>query len=905
MSLLKNIKINFQIFLIGLIALVGLVAIGVIYYSSSIKQSGFQDTQLSETAGVNYVNAVKNGFLLERRNEKDFFLRQDMKYVERHQKAAEDIIPYFDKLKTIHLEPDEQQLVNDMQVGFEAYVAQFNEVIGMWHKIGLTPKEGLRGELRKMAHELEKAVKAAENQDVMVVLLQIRRAEKDFFARKDTKYLELMDKLVTKFNRLLPTLGITEEELVALDDISSVIDEYSSKLENVEMLINEGITTSEIDSNVKVNDTPALDGLEILDEITDGQASSKTRAISIIRNALGFGGMIHQFKNFVIRHDIGRVAKVNLKIFEALEAIDQYKIIAVSDGKIQELSSLAASYNSTFKSLADLFLEEIDDKKIMSKQYADVIPMLDFLDEKGTADAQLATADLTENSAATFNLMMTSIVGVTIVAMLASFFIGRGITSPIAKMTETMGRLADGDLEVDVPAKENKNEIGKMAEAVEVFKESALENIRLAKETELQRQRAVEEEERLNIEKEEEDKARRATELSESRRNNRKLKSQVIALNNAMTEEIEGAVSIIREQTEGLVSSSEKLASIAEDASNRSNTIAAASEEASVNVQTVAGSTEEMVSSIREISDQVSRSTDISSGAKIEAETADAQIQGLAASVQKIGDVVGLITDIAEQTNLLALNATIEAARAGDAGKGFAVVAAEVKNLANQTAKATEDITIQIAEVQNSTERSVEAVKNVAKTIENINEIATVITETTEQQSTVTQEIARNVEEAASGTKEVNANIVQISTSAAETGEASANQVVTTGHVQERIEDMYTVLMKVLHDASDERLSHRYTVNLPVQLTINGESKRCLMNDISLGGVAILDRESGEEVGSTFEIDVPGIGILPGSIMALSDSSAHVQFDLDDQQQEALEVLIANFENTNKSMVGA
>jgi len=99
---MKNLKISLQILLIGLLALVGFVAIGLIYFSSSSQQAEYLDTQLSEAQGVEYINEIKIGFLEERRNEKDFIVRQDMKYAEQHKAKAEEIMPYFDKLKTIH-----------------------------------------------------------------------------------------------------------------------------------------------------------------------------------------------------------------------------------------------------------------------------------------------------------------------------------------------------------------------------------------------------------------------------------------------------------------------------------------------------------------------------------------------------------------------------------------------------------------------------------------------------------------------------------------------------------------------------------------------------------------------------------------------------------------------------------
>ncbi|MBT4890704.1 MAG: HAMP domain-containing protein [Rhodospirillales bacterium] len=377
------------------------------------------------------------------------------------------------------------------------------------------------------------------------------------------------------------------------------------------------------------------------------------------------------------------------------------------------------------------------------------------------------------------------IAGVIIGGALA-WFIGNGIANPLVSMTAAMRKLADGDLETDVPAQDRKDEVGDMAETVQVFKDNAIEMKRLEEE-----QRRTEENQRKKEQEqhEREEKERLAQEEHERQAVIRAEEEKRVAMNELadnFEKSVGGVVQSVSSASEEMRASAETMASTAEQTSSQSQAVASASEAASGNVDTVAAATEELSSSINEISRQVTESARIAGTAVTEASKTHDTIQGLVVSAQKIGEVVSLITDIAEQTNLLALNATIEAARAGDAGKGFAVVAAEVKNLANQTAKATEEISAQIGGVQNATEDAATAVEGIGKIIENINEITTTVASAVEEQEASTREIANNVQQAASGTQEVNTTITGVNQAASETGAAASEIAGAAGELSEQ-----------------------------------------------------------------------------------------------------------------------
>jgi len=430
----------------------------------------------------------------------------------------------------------------------------------------------------------------------------------------------------------------------------------------------------------------------------------------------------------------------------------------INPGEEQALAQEVMSSWNDYLALNDRFIEVsrsnnipaaaayfTGDMRASSHKFTDALDRLTaFQLAGGTAEANT----IRETYTSARDWIIGTLILAALICVAAGFFLITGVSSPIRRMTDAMGRLAKHDLGTAVEGVGRKDEIGQMAAAVQVFKDSMIEGDRLKTEQEAQHRKAGERAQRL-------DEITRAFEVS-----------------------VGSVVQTVASQATQMESSAQSMASTAEETTKQASAVAAASEESSANVQTVASATEELSSSISEIGRQVSHSSQIAANAVSEATKANDMVQGLVGASTKIGEVVALINEIADQTNLLALNATIEAARAGEAGKGFAVVAAEVKNLATQTSKATEEISAQINSVQAATQDAVRAIGSIGKTISEIDQIATTIAAAVEEQGAATQEIARNVEEAAKGTQEVSSNITGVTEAANGTG-AVASQVLT------------------------------------------------------------------------------------------------------------------------------
>ena len=418
----------------------------------------------------------------------------------------------------------------------------------------------------------------------------------------------------------------------------------------------------------------------------------------------------------------------------------------------------------------------------------------------------------------------------------------RRVVNPLRDITGAMQSLASGDLRVAVPYRENQDEVGAMAAAVQVFKDNA------------ERVKALEEEERRAAA----DKAERAEAMSvivaevgrvvqraaagdfssrvEANATQAELRELVDGINRINTVvdqataelgDVLGSVAAgdltrsirtsyqgrLGELSEAVNETVSKLSSIvttiqqtAIDAANASNEINSGSndlarrtEQQASSLEETAATTEQLAASVKSTAtasrQAVGHADEARTVAQEGGDTVSRAVEAMTRIEQassKISEITSVIEEIAFQTNLLALNAAVEAARAGDAGKGFAVVAAEVRTLAQRSSEAAKDIGGLIAKSTQEVSQGVTLVREAGGTLGRIVDASERVAKTVNEISEATAEQANGIDEMSQAISHMD-GMTQQNAALAEQSSASATSLATQIGTLNEIVSQFTV----------------------------------------------------------------------------------------------------------------
>ena len=424
--------------------------------------------------------------------------------------------------------------------------------------------------------------------------------------------------------------------------------------------------------------------------------------------------------------------------------------------------------------------------------------------------------------------------------------IAHSIVRNLNQMAHAMRRLANGDLDADIPTLTSRDEIGTMVAAIQVFKDNA-HNM-----------------EAMRVEREQ---------------NRAKADSQRIAALESMAATVEvesqNAVATVAKQSSAMSEKANSMVEMAGRVRTHAEEVAAAAEQSLAGARAVEAACVRLTHAFRDTGRNVAHASVVTQESVQSSQVAQKTISSLSDAVGFIGEFAKMIASIAAQTNLLALNATIEAARAGAAGKGFAVVASEVKALASQTAHATNQITSKIGEVRAIMTQAVTAVAEVGVQITKVDEISRLVAVSVEQEANETAAIAQMVAN----------RIDEVSRDSQETMNVAHELCESADTVSESVRHLRTILVKAVRTSTEEanrRKSSRYDVNIKGSLYYNGQYFDVSIANLSEGGAYLRNTPPLIDISKGI-LRIPNFSDdLPFDVVGTADETLSLHFNLPD-----------------------
>jgi methyl-accepting chemotaxis protein len=457
-----------------------------------------------------------------------------------------------------------------------------------------------------------------------------------------------------------------------------------------------------------------------------------------------------------------------------------------------------------------------------------------------------------------------------------------GVTRPLHRLRDATVRLADGDLETEVPSHAAADELGDMVRALGKFQSQGREKRLLEAATEAGRRRREAQHQAMQ---------QHSDDFGQS---------------------IMDVLKALSASSDAMHDAAKRVTEAIEHTRATSVRTAAGAGESSRNLAAVAAATEQLTSSVDEISRQVREAGGAARDGVRQAEVTDGKVRDLSAQAAQIEDILRLIEEIAGRTNLLALNATIEAARAGEAGKGFAVVAAEVKTLAAQTAQATQQIAHRIAAIQAGTREAADSVHVMGETIQRMDKVAEGIATSVTEQGMATREIASSIQLVTRQTDSAIAEFGDVSEmaadalSAAETVHGSAEEFLRN---YRQLLDEVAAFLKVMRLASEDERRKWQRVDgkqEPVRLRRgDGSVSEGELVNVSRGGAMF--RASGPLLqGENVELTVPRAGeTVPCRVVRVGSGEYAVAFRQNDVAFNSLDRVMSLFAPADEALRAA
>jgi len=655
-----------------------------------------------------------------------------------------------------------------------------------------------------------------------IYLLEARKNEKDFFARKELEYAVSAIASITKADSTARL--IEHPEIEQLSKLFAAYKEVFTTVEN--KMVEMGLTPS---SGAYGSLRDAVREVETL--VKEAQSTDLTATILLVRR--------HE-KDFMLRGDDKYVDETRKTVTVLISKVNSSGLPpATKTSILQKIET----YSQNFTLFVNLSKEIATLTDTFRKSAHDIEPVLESLNSEKKADAETAGFYAT-----------LSIIGAFIVLLLFSIItirLAKKVTSSVIEIDTAADAVSKGDLtrSVHVTSKDEFGKLGMtfntMVEAVRTAVNLATEKTHIAEHAVIEAN-AAKEASRSNeeyLERSVETIMREITSFAEGnlvvQLQPERDDDEIAHLFEGFSSAAENIRTMVKRVSEAVETTASSTSEIAASVEEMSTGAAQQSEQAGNVAAAVIEMTSNIVESNRAMALAVQKAKTAGDTAKDGGQVVIQTIEGmnkiaevvqkssntvheLGRSSEEIGEIIQVINDIADQTNLLALNAAIEAARAGEQGRGFAVVADEVRKLAERTAEATKQIGSMIKRIQRETTGAVQAMELGTKEVEHGKKLADKAGESLKEIITVSEDVQMIISQLAGASAEqettsedIARNIQNISMVATESNRA----IEQVAHATDDLARLTMVLQDLLAQFTiEETQAQRRITSRPKQL---------------------------------------------------------------------------------------
>lgn len=393
---------------------------------------------------------------------------------------------------------------------------------------------------------------------------------------------------------------------------------------------------------------------------------------------------------------------------------------------------------------------------IHEKAVNELVEMANRFQASAEKDAAEQTEFLSAISLAAATVSFALLVG-------GLYLLRRRAIVPLSAMRNYVTVLAGGDYSHEVPYVRRADEIGEMARAVTVFRESAKERDAIRLRQDEERQAQMQRDAENASAKAEENAARERVIASLSGGLERlsggdltiRLEEPFGPAYEKLREEFNTSIRMLADAMREISAATDIVRTGSKEIASSTDDLAQRTEQQAASLEQAASALDQITVTVKAASERAQEANAMMSATKDSAGRSAAVVQDAVGAMEKIEEsssqirkIINVIDEIAFQTNLLALNAGVEAARAGEAGKGFAVVAQEVRDLAGRSANLAKEINLlietssnQVAAGVSLVNRTGEALGDIDRQVLKVTALIEAIVRSSSEQSTALVEV--------------------------------------------------------------------------------------------------------------------------------------------------------------------